>query len=72
MGSDSIWDAIGFGLANKANNLADSIDVVYRLKTTTYHKSGHPFTNTDCNSLTRISFTSETCANNFGIKVKYL
>jgi len=43
MGSDSIWDAIGFGLANKANNLADSIDVVYRLKKTTYHKSGHPY-----------------------------
>jgi len=36
MGSDLIWDAIAFGLANKANALDDAIDVVYRLKKTTY------------------------------------
>ena len=38
MGSGLIWDAIAFGLANKTNTLDDSIDVVYRLKKTTYNK----------------------------------
>ena len=41
IGSDLIWDAIAFGLANKTNILDDSIDVVYRLRKTTYVKANN-------------------------------
>tara|TARA_B100000029_G_scaffold515766_1_gene624554 strand:+ start:5567 stop:7279 length:1713 start_codon:yes stop_codon:yes gene_type:complete len=46
IGSGLIWDAIAFGLANKTNTLDDYIDVVYRLKKTTYNKpnnTGSPY-----------------------------